>query len=56
LIDIKIQTFLAVAETRNYTKVANIMNITQPAVSQHIRSLEEYYKAWGFEWATWPPF
>ena len=43
MIDIKMQTFMAVAQTKNYTKAANIMSITQPAVSQHIRSLEEYY-------------
>jgi DNA-binding transcriptional LysR family regulator len=38
------QTFIAVAHTKNYTKAANLMNITQPAVSQHIKFLEEYYQ------------
>lgn len=35
-----IRTFLAVVETGNYTAAARILHMSQPAVSQHIRSLE----------------
>ena len=43
MIDIKIFTFLKVAQHKNYTKAAADLNLTQPAVSQHIKKLEEYY-------------
>ncbi len=43
MLDLRIETFLMVCETMNYTKAARRLNITQPAVSQHIRYLEEYY-------------
>lgn len=43
MLDFRIHTFLAVCSSMNYTKAAEILNITQPAVSQHIRYLEEYY-------------
>ena len=43
MLDIKMDTFLILCETRNYTQTANILNITQPAVSQHIKHLESYY-------------
>lgn len=43
MLDIKIFTFLKVAELKNYTKAANSLNLTQPAVTQHIRKLEDYY-------------
>lgn len=43
MIDIKLETFITVAETKNFTKAANILNMTQPAISHHIRLLEEYY-------------
>ena len=43
MIDIKIFTFLKVAQHRNYTKAAADLNLTQPAVTQHIKKLEEYY-------------
>lgn len=43
MIDTKIYTFLKVAQYRNYTKAAVELNLTQPAVTQHIKKLEEYY-------------
>lgn len=43
MLDIKIFTFLKVAQYRNYTKAAADLNLTQPAVTQHIKKLEEYY-------------
>lgn len=36
-------TFLTVAKIKNFTKAGEILNLTQPAVSQHIKFLEEYY-------------
>lgn len=44
MLDSKVFTFLKVAEYKNYTKAALELNLTQPAVSQHIKKLEEYYK------------
>lgn len=43
MVDIKLITFITVAKTKNFTKAANILNITQPAISQHIKALENYY-------------
>lgn len=37
------ETFLAVCQHMNYTKAAAALRITQPAVSQHIRQIEEHY-------------
>lgn len=43
MIDLKLLTFITVAKTKNYTRAADILNITQPGVSQHIKALEDYY-------------
>lgn len=43
MLDPKIRTFLKVAELNNYTRAAVALNLTQPAVSQQIRRLEEHY-------------
>jgi len=43
MLDFRIKTFLTVCETMNYTKASQILNITQPAVSQHIQYLEQQY-------------
>lgn len=45
MLDLKLATFLTLCETRNYTQTASQLNITQPAVSQHIKYLEKYYDA-----------
>ena len=37
------ETFLEVCRDMNYTRAAKRLNLTQPAVSQHIRWLEEAY-------------
>lgn len=42
--DVRLMTFLTFAKVRKFTKTAEILNITQPAVSQHIKFLEEYYE------------
>ena len=43
MLDFRIDTFLAVCNTMNYTKAAGLLHMTQPAVSQHIHFLEQYY-------------
>ena len=43
MLDYRVRTFLTVCETMNYTQAAHRLNITQPAVSQHIRCLEAAY-------------
>lgn len=44
MIDLRLNTFITLAKIKNFTKAAEILNITQPAVSQHIKFLEEYYE------------
>ncbi|MGE4354330.1 MAG: LysR family transcriptional regulator [Oscillospiraceae bacterium] len=41
--DFRMETFLTVCRLLNYTRAAETLHITQPAVSQHIHFLEEYY-------------
>ncbi len=43
VLDFRVQTFLTVCRTLNYTQAARELNITQPAVSQHIAALERHY-------------
>ncbi|MEN8141525.1 MAG: LysR family transcriptional regulator [Thermodesulfobacteriota bacterium] len=39
----QLRTFHKVAETGNFTKAAHALFLTQPAVSQHIQALENFY-------------
>lgn len=41
--DFRMETFLAVCKYMNFTKAANALSLTQPAVSQHIHYLENAY-------------
>lgn len=43
MLDFRTETFLTVCKTMNFTSAARQLNITQPAVSQHIHFLEEQY-------------
>lgn len=43
MLDFRVETFLAVCQTMNFTRAAEQLHITQPAVSQHIHALEEQY-------------
>lgn len=45
MIDQRLITFLMVCKTNNFTKAAELLNLTQPAVTKHIKSLEDYYGA-----------
>lgn len=44
MLDFRMETFLTVCQCMNYTRASEQLNITQPAVSQHIRFLEKYYQ------------
>lgn len=41
----KLETFVKVAETKSFTKAAEELSLTQPAVSHHIKKLEEELSA-----------
>lgn len=43
MLDPRWNTFLAVCETMNYTKAAQRLCLTQPAVTHHIQYLEQHY-------------
>ena len=45
MLDFRMETFLEVCKDMNFTKTARRLNMTQPAVSQHIHWLEEAYGA-----------
>ena len=44
MMDSKLSTFIHVAKLKSYTRAAEMLNLTQPAVSQHLKQLEEYYE------------
>ncbi len=50
MIDYKIKTFLALCKNMNYTQTANELNMTQPAVTNHIKQLEKTYSCNLFEY------
>lgn len=39
--DFRLRVFMTVAQEKSFTKAANLLNISQPAVSQHISELEK---------------
>lgn len=43
MIDPKFLTFISLCETRNYTKTAELLYVTQPSVTNHIKTLEKIY-------------
>lgn len=43
MMDFRILTFLELCRQRNYTKTAKTLSVTQPAVTQHIQYLEQYF-------------
>ena len=43
MLDFRMETFLAVCKYMNFTRAAEALNLTQPAVSQHIKYLETKY-------------
>ncbi len=51
MLDNRIYTFLKLCETMNYRKTAEELNMTQPAVTQHIHYLEDLYQSKLFEYS-----
>ncbi len=43
MLDSRYDTFITLCRIMNFTKTGEALHITQPAVSQHIKYLEEYY-------------
>lgn len=43
MLDYRTHSFLAVCHTGSYTRAAEVLHISQPAVSQHVRQLEQFY-------------
>lgn len=43
MLDFRIESFLEVCKFMNFTKAAESLNLTQPAISMHIKYLENYY-------------
>ncbi len=43
MLNSKLETFLILCKLQSFSKTADYLHITQPAVSQHIKFLEEYY-------------
>ena len=43
MMDLKIKTFLTIADVKSFTKAADILCLTQPAVSHQIKLLEEEF-------------
>lgn len=43
MLDPKIETFLMICKYMNFTKAADELHLTQPAVSSQMKKLEEYY-------------
>lgn len=49
MFDFRLRVFYVVAQRLNFTKAAEELFITQPAVSKHIHEIESYYKTKLFE-------
>ena len=52
MLDNRTITFLTVCEEMNFTRAAEKLHISQPAVTQHIQYIESYYhvKLFSFYW------
>ncbi|MBQ3503289.1 MAG: LysR family transcriptional regulator [Oscillospiraceae bacterium] len=50
MLDYRIDTFLTLYEQMNYRKTAELLNMTQPGVTQHIHYLETFYGVKLFEY------
>ena len=58
MLDFRHETFLALCRIKNYTKTAEFLHMTQPAVTQHIKFLENYYnvKLFNYERKNWSDY
>lgn len=50
MLDFRIHTFLTLYKEMNYRRTAEILNMTQPGVTQHIHYLENHYGVKLFEY------
>ena len=50
MLDFRMKTFLTIYREMNYRKTAELLNMTQPGVTQHIHYLENYYGVKLFEY------
>jgi DNA-binding transcriptional LysR family regulator len=50
MLDYRIDTFLTLYDQMNYRKTAELLNMTQPGVTQHIHYLEKFYGVKLFEY------
>lgn len=50
MLDFRMETFLAVCKYLNYTRAAEALDLTQPAVTQHIQHLQTHYGVKLFEY------
>src|SRR5271167_1281897 len=39
----QLRVFQAVAQARSFTRAAEVVHLTQPGVSKHIKQMEDYY-------------
>lgn len=44
MLDYRVDTFLVLCEQMNYRKTAEILHLSQPAVTQHIQYIERFYE------------
>ena len=51
MVDYRLLSLLKIVETGSFTKASGQLGLSQPAVSQHIRQLEEYWQVKIFEHA-----
>ncbi len=49
MLDFRLRVFHTVAKLLNFTKAAGVLNVTQPAVTKHIKELEQEYKVTLFD-------
>lgn len=52
MLDNRLKTFLHLCKTMNYTRTGEELHMTQPAVTQHIQYLEEYYNNKLFDYSN----
>ncbi|NLY30885.1 MAG: LysR family transcriptional regulator [Firmicutes bacterium] len=52
MLDYRHQTFLVLCRIGSYTQAAKVLNLTQPAVTQHIKALEAHYGSPLFTYAN----
>ncbi len=52
MLDNRIYTFLELCSVMNYHKTAENLNMTQPAVTQHIKYLEQFYNCKLFDYTS----